>query len=148
MRHAPGTMARKIIKPRAQQTGTESSAIVRPAVAATQRVSPEHKEKSEFIRSLPGTLPPREVMARAKAEGMTLSRSLIYDVRRRLKPSKTALTSRRDATSVAAARPASSGPLNLSPREKQLVDLVLDLGMARTHEILKDLRGALSRLGF
>jgi hypothetical protein len=39
--------------------------------------------KSDFIRSLPSTMSPAEAVAKAKAQGLKLSRSLVYMVRGR-----------------------------------------------------------------
>ena len=90
---------------------------------------PEHRSKTEFILAHPSTLPAAEVVRLAAQYGMQLSTAYVYNVRNQHKRAsgvfRTDSRSRQDT-------------------EVQLRQLVLNVGIARTKEILSELEAKLS----
>jgi hypothetical protein len=86
------------------------------------------RKKAAFVRSLPDLLA-KEVVAKAKAAGISLNEKYVHKVRSldRLRPKREA------------ARPTGNA------LEERFIDLVLDIGLARATEILGGLRARLKR---
>jgi hypothetical protein len=110
----------------------KASAIVTtaPNAAATKPA----KSKSAFIRSLPSSTPAKEVVKQAKALGMKLTESYVYNVRGAAK--KTAKAKRADAKSPAV-RVANGGASRGSTSAENLLKAVAaEIGLGPAIEIL------------
>jgi hypothetical protein len=97
--------------------------------------------KASFVRSLPASTPAKEVVAKAKALGMTLSVNYVYNIRG---AAKTASKNRR-----AAARTGASVPrpvVSASSAESLLKALAAELGLGRALEILSSERARVRTL--
>jgi hypothetical protein len=95
--------------------------------------------KSEFVRKLPSTLSAAEVVAKGKAAGIKLTPGHVYTIR--------AAAKRKDDAPRAARgrKPAGSGRATAgSPREREFVALVLELGLVEAEAMLARIR---SRIG-
>jgi hypothetical protein len=90
---------------------------------------PEHRSKTEFILSQPSTLPAADVVRLAAERGMQMSTAYVYNVRNHHKRSSGVFR---------------SDPRSRQDTEIQLRQLVLDVGIARTKEILSELEAKLS----
>ena len=62
-------------KPRKASTGRKPVAAAKPAKAGST------KSKAAFVRGLPSSTPAKDVVAKAKAAGMKLTTSYVYNVR-------------------------------------------------------------------
>lgn len=98
-----------------------------------------HGSKSAFVRNLLEDLSAKEVVEKAKAEGMTLSIAQVYNIRS---------TSKRKGAIKNAAKPRMSG---VSPRrpstdasdsEARLRKLIAEVGLARAREVLVEVGAA------
>lgn len=94
--------------------------------------------KADFVRSLPNDLPVREVLAKAKEAGLSISETYAYGVRAagKNKGAKGAKGVRK-GRSVLVSR--SSGAV-----EGQFLDLVLDIGLVRAQQLLSDVKSRVS----
>jgi len=97
--------------------------------------------KSDFIRSQPATLSAAEVVAKAKAEGITLDRVLVYKVRIRAKggaaAKKTSLPKNGVASKAAFVR-----GLPASTPAKEVVAKAKALGLTLSVNYVYNIRGA------
>jgi hypothetical protein len=110
----------------------KTAGIVTTAATATSTKPP--KSKSAFIRSLPSSTPAKEVVKQAKALGMKLTESYVYNVRGAAK--KTAKAKRADAKSPAV-RVANGGASRGSTSAENLLKAVAaDIGLGPAIEIL------------
>jgi hypothetical protein len=95
--------------------------------------------KSEFVRSLPGTLSAAEVITRGKSKGIRLSAAQIYTIRAnaRRKGSKksTERSSARTKDSVRGARVGRG-----DSRESDFITAALDLGLTKAEGLISALR--------
>jgi hypothetical protein len=84
--------------------------------------------KSAFIRSLPPTMPARDVVAKAKIAGMSVTEAYVYAIRSAAK-----------RTNRAARRPAAhvSQPVSSSGAEALLQAVAAEIGLGRAIELLK-----------
>lgn len=89
---------------------------------------PEPRSKTEFILSYPLTTPAAEIVRLAADHGMQLSTAYVYNVRNQRKRSSGVFRTQRSR----------------QDSEVQLRQLVLDVGIARTKEILSELEAKLS----
>jgi hypothetical protein len=94
---------------------------------AAPGAGPAPKNKSAFIRRLPSSMPAKEVVKQAKAAGMKLTESYVYNVRGAAK--KTARPGRNGAS---VARPITT----TSSAEGLLKALAAELGLGNAIEIL------------
>jgi hypothetical protein len=106
---------------------------------AAKKIS-KKRSKSDFIRSQPSSMSPTDVVAAAKAAGITMSRNLVYMVRARKggatkapsKPQKPATTGESKADFVRARS-------HLSPKE--IVEDATDQGMKLDATYVYNVRG-------
>src|SRR4051812_30080258 len=85
--------------------------------------------KAEFVRSLPPSLPAREVIAKAKAAGLSLSSAYVYVLRSSNK--KRGAKGAKSSSGRGPGRPRSDASV-----EGQFFSLVLDLGLLRAEALL------------
>ncbi len=104
-----------------------TSAAPTAAPTAAPAAGPAPKNKSAFIRRLPSSMPAKEVVKQAKAAGMKLTESYVYNVRGAAK--KTARPGRNGAS---VARPIAT----TSSAESLLKALAAELGLGNAIEIL------------
>jgi|HubBroStandDraft_2_1064218.scaffolds.fasta_scaffold42076_3 hypothetical protein len=106
--------------------------------SSTTTKKPTVMSKAAFVRSLAATTPAKEVVAKAKARGMTLTESYVYNVRGAAKAAKRkrtgSLRSALVARSVAATSPAT---LRSALSTEDLLRAVgAELGLMRAIEVL------------
>lgn len=89
--------------------------------------------KSGFVRGLPKDMPAKEVVSKAKAEGMTLSVAQVYNIRSTAKLKKRAGVTKR--APVAAPRAAGGA-------EAQLRKLIAEVGLSRAREVMAEVSAA------
>ena len=96
--------------------------------------------KAAFVRAIPDSVPAKEVVAKAKAAGMTLSEKHVYVIRSgaRKKAGKSAPKPSRAAGTPRASTPGSS--------ETAFRKLVLDLGIPKAKAIVADVERKLNEL--
>jgi len=92
--------------------------------------------KTSFVRSLSPTMPAKEVVKLAKAQGLTITEGYVYEIRSAAKRKKKGLG--RGAGSRRAATSGSS--------ESTFRKLVLDLGLARSRDLLDQMERRLGDL--
>jgi hypothetical protein len=123
------------LMPRKKQSALTDAAKPMPAPSANA----QHGSKSAFVRNLPQDLPAKEVVAKAKAEGIKLSIAQVYNIRS---------TSKRKGTIKSTPRPAvkssSSGraPVEASDSETRLRKLIAEVGLARSRAVLAEVGAA------
>jgi hypothetical protein len=98
--------------------------------------------KSDFIRSVPATMPAKEVVAKAKAAGMKLDIQYVYRLRTRSKPGR---------KMVAVAKPAAQAMKTKtngfhSSTEDLLRAVAAELGLGHAMEILQSQRAQVSAI--
>jgi hypothetical protein len=107
---------------------TKTSAMVTTAPAGTS--TKPAKSKSAFIRSLPSTMPAKEVVAQAKKVGMKLEVSYVYNVRQATKSKGAAASATvRTATNGGGSRVSTSA-------ENLLKAVAAEIGLGAAIEIL------------
>jgi hypothetical protein len=102
--------------------------------ASMLNVKPTNPEtsKTDFIRSMPGTMPVSEVIATAAASGMKISRQLVYVVRSRggAKPAKAGKPGRKPRATVVMGSHSSTA-------DSLLLAVASEIGLGRAMEILE-----------
>ncbi len=140
---------------RAKGSKTPKAALAKPAKAARRpgKRGPGDGSASSFIREQPATMKASEVVAAAKAKGISLTAGLVYSVRQAAK--KKAAKARSEPTSgkrrgrpPAAAKVASKAVVVSAggDRERQLVQLAVDLGLGRAIELIESVRARIGSL--
>jgi hypothetical protein len=128
--------------PKTQAVSTVASAPTSVKATSTPPATNTAKKvnKSAFVRSLPTSMTAKEVVAKAKAQGITLSVPLVYIARRKTKPAaaKRSLGRPRknSAAAVAVSGVESSGVENL------LRAAAAEIGLSRAMAILSEQRDA------
>ena len=95
------------------------------------------QSKAEFVRSLPSSMPAKEVIAKAKEKGIKLSPAYVYVIRSKSGSAKIQSPSKRGPKMRSGA---GTGAL-----EKQFISLALELGFFRAQAILNDVRARIQR---
>lgn len=100
----------------------------------------EKTSKAAFVRALPDSLPAKEVVAKAKAAGMTLSEKHVYVIRSGARKKKAGgkISAKGIATSPRAS--------NVGSDETSFRKLVLALGIPRAKAIVADVERRLEEL--
>lgn len=101
------------------------------------------QSKAAFVRQL-SNLSPKEILAKAKAEGVKLDIGYIYNVRSTSKPKKKAGTKSAAAASTSAARAGRPGAA--ANAESLLRALGAELGLAHAIAILEAERARVKRV--
>lgn len=103
------------------------------------------QNKSAFVRDLPMEMSAKEVVAKAREAGLTLTENYVHTIRSaaKRKDSKPGAGPGRPRA-VAAAEPRSSG--SRSGAEAQLMALVIEHGLPQVQEILKRIDAKLRTL--
>lgn len=105
---------------------------------------------SAFIRSMPPEMRASEVVAAAAKEGISITAGLVYSVRGAAKKGGAKAggqaTGKRRGRPPKAARPTAKIGTGGSDRERQLLALALDLGLARSVELIEDLKAKIGSL--
>jgi len=106
--------------------------------------------KSEFIRSVPKDVKPAEVVKLAAAKGISITAGLVHTVRSQLKKKgveSLAPTAKRPGRPPSAHKSPAPAPVGgSSDRERQLVALAVDVGLARAVELIEGLRARIGEL--
>jgi hypothetical protein len=113
--------------------------------SAASSQSKRSSSKSDFVRSFPMSVKVSEILAKAKAQGMSISKQIAYQVRSDMKskPGAHAATAAPKAT-AAAATAIRAGGSHGTGNEKTLVNAALALGVERSIEILQGVRRSLA----
>jgi hypothetical protein len=111
---------------------------------------------ADFVRGLPSSLPAKDVVAKAKEQGLAITQNYVYKVRSRGPGG--ALQARRRATAASISRAsapqhASAGPFPALAHarasgdglQRQLGALVIEHGMRRVQQVLETIRASLQR---
>jgi hypothetical protein len=115
-----------------RSTAKKASAVV--TTAPTAASTKPAQSKSAFIRSLPSSTPAKEVVKQAKALGMKLTESYIYNVRG---AAKKAAKAKRAAGSPAVSTVANGGGSRVSTSAENLLKAVAaEIGLGPAIEIL------------
>ncbi len=128
---------------------------VNPAAKAAKKPGkrgPGDGSGSAFIRSQPASMKAGEVVAAAAAQGITITAGLVYSVRGSAKKAGKAPstpTGKRRGRPPAAAKAAAPKAVIAAgggDRERQLVQLAVDIGLARAVELVQGLRSKIDTL--
>ena len=106
--------------------------------AAQNNKSSKPVSKSEFVRSLPESIPAKEVVERAKKAGLEMSDKYVYVVRSNARKKDGRRRRRRKVADVAAAAPTAT------PTEKEFRRLTLELGVKKAETLLTDTKKRLA----
>lgn len=115
-------------KARAAKANGDGAEAATPGTEASASMS-----KRDFVLSFGSSTPASEILAQAKARGLSLSKAYLYTIRSSKGPKDKAGPAPR------AARTAKAG----HDLESQLIDAALDLGLARATQILDRVRSKL-----
>jgi hypothetical protein len=108
--------------------------------SAAKQTAPKKQTKAAFVRSLPATTPAKDVVAKAKATGISLSENYVYNVR------ATSKISRRTGR-ASGSRSRKVGPSRTTASsEATFRRLVLDLGLSRAKNLLAEVEHKLDAL--
>ena len=108
--------------------------------------------KAGFVRSLPDTMPAKDVVAQGAAAGLEFSEKYVYNTRSsaRIKPARVsaprAVVKAAPVARVAAPVTVSGGSSPAVASESAFRKLVLDLGIARSKSLLSDVESKLAAL--
>jgi hypothetical protein len=98
-----------------------------------------HGSKSDFVRNLPQDMPAKEVVAKAKADGIKLSIAQVYNIRSTSKRrGKVAKVSRPAGATASVAR----ATTDTSDSEGRLRKLIAEVGLARARQVLAEVGAA------
>jgi hypothetical protein len=129
--------ASKAVAPKGETKGRSSKAngdaaeAAAPSPAATSSMS-----KRDFVLSFGSSTPAAEILAQAKARGLSLSKAYLYTIRSNKAPNKAP----KDKAGPAPRARAAGASRDL---EAQLIDVALDLGLARATQLLDRVRSKL-----
>jgi hypothetical protein len=127
---------------KAKGKSSKAVAAMKTAVSVTKpSVSTKPpKSKAAFVRGLPASTPAKEVVKQAKAAGIKLGVSYVYNIRG---AAKTAAKKKRAAATTPTARPlAKAGGSSVSASaENLLVAVAAELGLGRAVDVLQSERG-------
>jgi hypothetical protein len=95
--------------------------------------------KSAFVRGLPGDMSAKDVVAKAKAAGITLTENYVYTIRSAAKNKST-----KGGTGRGPGRPkgskSSGGSMGSSSLETNFIESALELGLGNAEKLLAKLR--------
>jgi hypothetical protein len=142
--------AKKAARLAAKEASTEGAPKAATPAKKGRPVGSGFGNKSEFIRQQPLDMPPAEVVTEGKKAGLTFTAGLVYGVRKQLKKAGKAAST----TGKRRGRPPASGKAQasvaglsgVSDRERKLVQLALDVGLARAQELITGIRTRLADL--
>ena len=102
--------------------------------------------KSEFVRSLPAEMSAKDVVAKAKEEGLALTEAYVHTIRSAAKR-KEGKAGRAPRAAAAATESRSSGSSRANTgAEAQLMALVIEHGLPQVQEILRRIDSKLRTL--
>jgi hypothetical protein len=93
-------------------------------------------ERTKFVIALPRSMPVTEVIERAAAAGLTISKGLAHSIRQKHKDKISAGV----AEPAKKVRVASTKPSTLTDNERDLLGLVLEVGYSRAASLLDSFR--------
>jgi hypothetical protein len=135
----------------AQQKGKKRPAVA-PKLAAKKvpATTPKAKvakqvSKTKYVLSLPKALTAAEVVEKAKGDGISLTAKYVYNIRGQAKGAKKkARAAKKPVATTTVAKVVAKAPVRATPRtgssEERFVDLVLDIGLARSTELLSKIK--------
>jgi hypothetical protein len=123
-----------------------------PKTKSSASSKPAKPTKASFVRAIPASVPAKEVVAKAKAAGMTLSEKHVYVIRSDAKKR----SKKRAAKGSAPAAKATTGHSTLaaktvshsggSANETNFRKLVLALGIPKSKSLVSDVERRLNQL--
>ena len=118
---------------KAIQGTVEKTRTSKPTAAVAPKAAPA-KSKAEFIRSLPKTMPVKEVVATGKAQGVKFDETYVYWARGSKKKAANKPPTRATTPRTGAAVP---GPITTGSKAEMLLRAVAaEIGLGRAMEIL------------
>lgn len=94
------------------------------------------QNKSAFVRNLPGDMSAKDVVAKAKAQGITLTENYVYTIRSAAKNK-----AKKGGTGRGPGRPKGSrGGASSSGSEQGFIEHALDIGLGNAEKLLARLR--------
>ena len=120
----------KTTPPTRKKARAKTGSRTRAKKPSAKKPSRSDENKSAFVRSMPATMPGKEVIARAKERGMKISRAYVYSIR--------ASAKKKGQFQVAA--------LPSGDTEKLLLLLGAEIGLSKSITLLEKQRGKLPTL--
>jgi hypothetical protein len=130
---------RKPGRPAGKPTGRPVGRPPKAAAAKPSKPSSSRKqEKADFVRSMPASMSPKDIVAEAAKRGLSLSKAYVYILRGRTKPGASAPAAAKPA--VRRGRPPRArvalAPATGETPEAAFVKLSLQLGLERAKSLL------------
>lgn len=121
---------------------TDQPSQGKPASSAARTAGGSGVNKSEFVRSLPGTLSAAEVISRGKAKGIRLSAAQIYTIRANARRKGSSHSTERASTGMSTTGSTRSVRVSRGDdsRESDFIRAALDLGLTRAEALIEALR--------
>jgi hypothetical protein len=109
-------------------------------MAAKKKSEGRVVSKTQFVTGLPSSLSADEVVAKAKEQGIEISKMYVHTIRSKAKISKRR-KSRAPRATVLPARPAqAAAPRASSGLDAQFANIVAEIGLTRAEELLRSVR--------
>jgi hypothetical protein len=121
----------------AARSSTSSSSAAKASSGGSSASS-----KRDFVLGFPAGTPAAEILAKAKTQGIGLSKAYLYTIRSSAGVKGTGKRGRPAGSGAGAARVSVSGR-GQSALETQLIDAALELGLSRATELLASVRNKL-----
>lgn len=140
-----GKARRRVGPSGAHHRKTPGTAAKSTSAAASHGSKKPAKSKIEFVRGLPSNTPAKEVVAQAKAAGMSVTESYIYSVRsadRRAKRTSSGKSNaaKRAVTAASSTKGATPSPKVSAGVEALLKAVAAEIGLGRAIELLQSER--------
>jgi len=136
-----------------KKTPPKAASKKAPKAQTKGKRGPGDGSGSAFVRAQPTSMKAGEVVAAAAAKGISITPGLVYSVRAAAKKagakatkSPASSTGKRRGRPPAAAAKAASQVVVGGDREKQLIQLALDLGLSRSVELIEGIRAKINSL--
>jgi hypothetical protein len=121
-----------------------------PKKSSSKPAKPAKPTKASFVRAIPSSVPAKEVVAKAKAAGMTLSEKHVYvirsDAKKRSAKKKAGGASKGHAASASPATKAVAHSAGGGSNETNFRKLVLALGIPKAKALVTDVERRLTQL--
>jgi hypothetical protein len=128
-----------------------ASTARRTSTAPSPRSSKPVQSKAEFVRTLPSSTPATEVVAKAKAAGLPITKDYVYSVRSadkrvKKKPSAESNTPKPAVSAAAVVHGSASAPKGSTKAEMLLKVVAAEIGLANAIAVLQSERARVQEL--
>ena len=117
---------------------------------SSKSAKPAKPTKASFVRAIPTSVPAKEVVAKAKAAGMTLSEKHVYvirsDAKKRSAKKKAGGASSKGSAAPSTLAAKSAAPSSGGANETNFRKLVLALGIPKSKSLVSDVERRLNQL--